>query len=314
MELDLEKIYRHCELCERRCGTNRRETAGYCGETAELRAAKAMLHYWEEPAITGGVPGPSGAVFFSGCNLRCVFCQNYQISHEGFGKKITAEELSRIFLRLQEEGAKNIDLVTPVHFLPDVVKALRLTGRRSVNDADYVPKEAAALHIPVVFNCGGYENVEVLKELEGYVDFWLPDVKYFDDAIAVKYSSAPHYFETAVRGLSEMIRQARALYGEEAKEKVIVRHMVLPGCRKDSIRLLEALAGEFGTESFLLSLMSQYTPFYRAAEYKEISRKLTTYEYTSVLEEAVRLGFSGFMQEKTSAKEEYTPAFDLSGL
>lgn len=290
-------LYEYCELCPRRCGINRYETKGFCDAGTDIKAAKAMLHYWEEPAITDD-KGPSGAVFFSDCNLKCIFCQNYKISHEGFGRKLTPEELCEVFRRLQEAGAQNIDLVTPTHYLPRIVRALKL----------FEPYR----RIPVVYNSGGYENPEVIRAVAPYIDFWLPDVKYYSDDLAVRYSRAPGYFQTALSAVAEMIREAKKK--EDPQKHVILRHMVLPGCREDSIRLLHALKEELGTENFLLSLMSQYTPFYKASEHKEINRRVTTFEYEKVLTEAVSLGFQGYMQEKTSAKEEYTPVFDLEGL
>ena len=251
-----------------------------------------MLHPWEEPAV--GIP--AGTVFFSGCTLGCLYCQNYRISHEGVGKTLSPEELARVFLDLQDKGAKNIDLVTPTHYLPGILTALDLCGDR--------------LQLPIVYNCGGYERKEVIEMLEDTVDIWLPDIKYYSNETARKYSGAGDYFEVAVTAVQEMLRQVK---GKESK-KLILRHMVLPGQKEDSIRLLRELAERIGTEGYLLSLMSQYTPFYKAHEHPEIDRRVTSYEYGKVLDEAVRLGFDGFMQERTSAKEEYTPSFDLEGL
>ena len=289
---DLKTAYEHCELCPRRCGADRRSRKGFCGAGTEIRAAKAMLHPWEEPAV--GIP--AGTVFFSGCTLGCLYCQNYRISHEGFGKTLSPEELARVFLDLQDKGAKNIDLVTPTHYLPGILTALDLCGDR--------------LQLPIVYNCGGYERKEVIEMLEDTVDIWLPDIKYYSNETARKYSGAGDYFEVAVTAVQEMLRQVK---GKESK-KLILRHMVLPGQKEDSIRLLRELAERIGTEGYLLSLMSQYTPFYKAHEHPEIDRRVTSYEYGKVLDEAVRLGFDGFMQERTSAKEEYTPSFDLEGL
>ena len=289
---DLKTTYEHCELCPRRCGADRRSRKGFCGAGTEIRAAKAMLHPWEEPAV--GIP--AGTVFFSGCTLGCLYCQNYRISHEGVGKTLSPEELARVFLDLQDKGAKNIDLVTPTHYLPGILTALDLCGDR--------------LQLPIVYNCGGYERKEVIEMLEDTVDVWLPDIKYYSNETARKYSGAGDYFEVAVTAVQEMLRQVK---GKESK-KLILRHMVLPGQKEDSIRLLRELAERIGTEGYLLSLMSQYTPFYKAHEHPEIDRRVTSYEYGKVLDEAVRLGFDGFMQERTSAKEEYTPSFDLEGL
>ena len=280
---------------------NRKEQKGFCGAGTGIVCAKSMLHPWEEPGLT-----PAGAVFFSGCTLKCLYCQNYRISHEGFGKELTPVELSRVFLRLQEQGAETLDLVTPTHFLPGILEALNLCKKE--------------LTIPVVYNCGGYERKEIIRELYDHVDLWLPDVKYFSDEPAVKYSQAPHYFDTTLEAVKEMIRQGKRKNSDplakpvKTAERVIIRHMVLPGQKEDSILLLKKLKEELGTGGYLLSLMSQYTPFYKACEHKEINRRVTTYEYEKVLEEAVKLGFPGFMQERTSAREEYTPAFDLEGL
>ena len=333
-ETEIRKLYKHCTLCPRKCGADRYESTGFCKAGTQMRLAKAMLHKWEEPVLCPG--SGSGAVFFSNCTLRCIFCQNYNISAEGFGKEVSVPALADIFLRLEQQGARNIDLITASHYLPSVIYALDMVKHR--------------LSIPVVYNCGGYECPETIRMLDGYIDIYLPDVKYFDDSAAVKYSSAPNYFETACEALEEMVRQTGKPVIENAdfsknadefkmpsdagsarpgtdcknpdsvrimKRGVIVRHMVLPGYRKDSLAILGALAARFGTDKFMISLLRQYTPFYKAKtkpEYKSINRRVTGYEYDSVVEEALRLGFSGFMQEKSSAKEEYTPLFDLSGL
>jgi len=289
---DLITAYECCELCPRRCRVDRRKQKGFCGAGTQILAAKAMLHEWEEPAV--GIP--AGTVFFSGCTLGCLYCQNYQISHEGVGKELMPEELAAVFLDLQEKGAKNIDLVTPTHFLPGILEALSICKDR--------------LKLPVVYNCGGYERKEIIELLEDDVDIWLPDIKYFSDDIAQNYSCAKGYFDTAIAAVEEMLRQVKA----SGKKQLILRHMVLPGQKEDSIRLLREVAGRLGTDGYLLSLMSQYTPFYKASEHPEINRRVTSYEYDRVLDEAVRLGFEGFMQERTSAKEEYTPSFDLEGL
>ncbi len=294
--------YDCCTLCPRMCRVDRTKTVGYCKATDKVMAARAALHKWEEPCISG--TRGSGAVFFSNCTLKCIFCQNYRISHEGFGKEISAERLADIFLELEDQGAHNINLVTPTHYLPSVIRALDIAK----------PK----LDIPIVYNCGGYERVETVRELEGYVDIYLPDLKYFDDGLAKKYSNAPGYFRIALAAIKEMIRQVKNLvYDSEGlmKKGVIVRHMVLPGCRNDSINLLRNMSEELPKGDYLVSIMSQYTPFYKAAKYPEIDRRITTYEYESVIEEAIRLGLTdGFMQEKSSAKEEYTPPFDLEGV
>lgn len=291
-----------CRLCPRNCRVNRKERTGFCGEKDGIRCARAALHHWEEPCISG--TRGSGAVFFSGCSLKCCYCQNYQISQEGLGKEIPPEKLARIFLDLQEQGAHNINLVTGTHFLPGILTALDLAR----------PK----LSIPVVYNCGGYEKPEVIRLLDGYVDIYLPDLKYFDPELSARYSGARDYFAQASQAVSAMISQTGSpVFDEDGimQKGVIIRHMVLPGSRKDSISILRWIREHLPEEGFLLSLLSQYTPFYKSCEYPQINRRLTTYEYDKVLEEAISLGLTkGFMQEKSSAKEEYTPPFDLEGL
>ena len=291
-----------CRLCPRNCRVNRKERTGFCGEKDGIRCARAALHHWEEPCISG--TRGSGAVFFSGCSLKCCYCQNYQISQEGLGKEISPEKLARIFLDLQEQGAHNINLVTGTHFLPGILTALDLAR----------PK----LSIPVVYNCGGYEKPEVIRLLDGYVDIYLPDLKYFDAELSARYSGARDYFAQASQAVSAMISQTGSpVFDEDGimQKGVIIRHMVLPGSRKDSISILHWIRENLPEEGFLLSLLSQYTPFYKSCEYPQINRRLTTYEYDKVLEEAISLGLTkGFMQEKSSAKEEYTPPFDLEGL
>ena len=291
-----------CRLCPRNCRVNRKERTGFCGEKDGIRCARAALHYWEEPCISG--TRGSGAVFFSGCSLKCCYCQNYQISQEGLGKEISPEKLAWIFLDLQEQGAHNINLVTGTHFLPGILTALDLVR----------PK----LSIPVVYNCGGYEKPEVIRLLDGYVDIYLPDLKYFDPELSARYSGARDYFAQASQAVSAMIYQTGSpVFDEDGimQKGVIIRHMVLPGSRKDSISILHLIREHLPEEGFLLSLLSQYTPFYKSREYPQINRRLTTYEYDKVLEEAISLGLTkGFMQEKSSAKEEYTPPFDLEGL
>ena len=297
--------YEACSLCPRSCGIDRRQSTGYCRSTSQLKVARAALHPWEEPCISG--TRGSGTVFFSGCTLGCCFCQNYPISHEGFGKEISSSELAAIFLRLQSQGAHNINLVTATQYLPSVIEALdQIRGQ---------------LTIPVVYNCGGYERVEIIEALKDYVDIWLPDLKYQDSKLSARYSQASDYFEKASQAISQMIAQTGApVIDDEGimKSGVIIRHMVLPGAREDSIRLLHWMKEHLPQGQYYLSLLSQYTPFYRAAkggDFPEISRRITTFEYEKVLNTAIELGLEqGFMQEKSSAKEEYTPPFDLEGV
>ncbi len=287
-----------CNLCPRMCNADRAGAAGFCGMGDKIKAARAGLHFWEEPCISG--EKGSGTVFFSGCVMRCEFCQNYNISAEGYGQEISTARLAEIFLELQSQGAHNINLVNPTHFEPQIIEALDIAR--------------GSLHIPVVYNTGGYERVETLKMLAGYVDIYLPDVKYYSDT-AAKLSHAPNYFETAMAAVEEMLRQTGkpVLEGELLKKGTVVRHMVLPYLYKDSIEVIKRVAERFGGD-ILFSLMSQYTPFYKAKDNPRLNRRITTFEYNKALDAVLEAGLQGFMQEKSSAKEEYTPLFDLSGL
>lgn len=291
-----------CTLCPRTCRVNREKEKGFCGCGPVLKVARAALHQWEEPCISGS--RGSGTVFFSGCTLKCCFCQNYQISCEGHGKEISVERLRDIFWELQDQGAHNINLVTATQYLPLVLKALDLAKPR--------------LAIPVVYNCGGYERVETIRELKGYVDIYLPDLKYKSPELSAKYSGAADYFAVASQAIQAMTEQTGPLVWDQdglLKRGVIVRHMVLPGAREDSVSLLQWMAKELPRDSFLISVMSQYTPFYKSSEHREINRRLTSFEYNKVVDAALSLGLDqGFMQQRSSAKEEYTPPFDLEGV
>ena len=299
----------HCTLCPLACGADRAAgQSGFCGADDRLLVARAALHHWEEPCLSGAPEDArgSGTVFFSGCTLRCCYCQNYPISQQGVGKAITPERLAGIFLRLQQDGARNLNLVTATQYLPQVRQALESA-------------RAAGLTLPVVYNTGGYETLAAVKALDGYVDIWLTDFKYASPELAERYSAARNYPAVAEAALRQMLRQTGApVYDAEGflQRGVIVRHLALPGCVQDSRTVLQTLARirrETGVP-FLSSLMSQFTPFYKAAEYG-LGRRITTYEYRKVVDEAVRLGLTdGYMQEKSSAREEYTPPFDLEGV
>ena len=241
-------------------------------------------------------------MFFSGCTLRCLFCQNYRISAENFGKPLSVPQLAAIFLRLQAQGAHNINLVTATHYAPWVTAALDKA-------------RAQGLRLPVVYNTGGYERVETLRALEGYVDIYLPDVKYYSDELAVELSQAPHYFETAMNAVAEMVRQigSPAFSGDMLKKGVIVRHLVLPYHYRDSVEVIKRVGERFG-KHVLFSLMSQYTPFWKAKDIPQLNRRITTFEYRKALDAVYEAGLEGFMQERSSAREEYTPDFDLSGI
>lgn len=294
--------FSHCTLCPRACGANRLLGAGPCGGALLPKVALAAVHRGEEPPIVG--TRGSGAVFFSGCNMACLFCQNHTISAEGVGKEISAAQLADVFLKLQAQGVHNINLVSAGHFLPQAAQALRLAKTRG-------------LTLPVVYNTNGYETVESLKELEGLVDIYLPDLKYTDDALARAYSRAPGYFAVATAAISEMARQVGGNRLDEAgllQKGLIVRHLVLPGAKEDSKRVLDWLRQTLGPD-VTVSLLRQYTPLYRAKEVKALNRRVTTYEYEAVLDHFFAIGLSkGFMQEKSAATDAEVPVFDLRGL
>ena len=293
-----------CELCPRKCKVDRSKDTGYCQMGEKITAARAALHYWEEPCISGDKG--SGTVFFSGCVMRCVFCQNSKISRDKYGKEITEERLSEIFLELQSLGALNINLVNPTHFVTQIIKALENAKKNGLN-------------IPIVYNSGGYERVETLKLLDGLIDVYLPDVKYFSDELAVRLSKANGYFDIAMNAVEEMVRQTGRPVFDENKiilRGTIVRHLVLPNCYKDSIEVIKRVGERFG-DKILFSLMSQYTPFGEvkiSPDYEKLNRRITTFEYKKALDAVIESNLRGFMQEKSSAKEEYTPSFDLKGL
>lgn len=287
-----------CRLCPRNCGAERTaETGGgVCGMPAGLRVARAGLHLWEEPCISGA--RGSGAVFFSGCCLRCSFCQNRTISSGGFGKAVTAERLREIIQELIAQGAHNLNLVTPTHFTPWILEAL-----------------APAPPVPVVWNCGGYEKVETLRTLEGHVQIYLPDLKYALEKPAAELSGAGDYFLTAAAAIREMVRQTGPyeIEGGLLKRGVIIRHLVLPGQLENTRRCIDWVAETFRPGEVLFSLMAQYTPQPGAAG--PMARHVTRAEYAAAAAYMENCGITdGFTQERTSAKEEYTPEFDLTGV
>ena len=287
-----------CTLCPRNCGVDRSVGYGYCGEGDEARVSKIMLHHWEEPCISGceGDAG-SGAIFFSGCPLKCVYCQNRAISRGGEGDVMTTDRLAKAILKLQEDGALNINFVTPTHFTNRIIEALDLTRGR--------------LSVPVVWNTSGYEKVETLKTLEGYVDVFLTDFKYASGEISSKYSSAPDYPETALAALREMVRITGAplFDGGMLRRGTVVRHLVLPGSYRDSIEVLNTVCRAVGTNNVLVSLMAQYTPEFAGSDFPELARRITTFEYSKVLSHAKALGFEGYAQQRGSASAKYTPDF-----
>ena len=270
--------YESCTLCPRMCGADRTKAPGFCGASHQIKAARAAHHQWEEPCISG--TAGSGTVFFSGCTLKCVFCQNYPLSHENFGKEISTARLTEIFLELQEKGAHNINLVTATQYLPSIRQALELARPEL-----HIPVK---LTIPVVYNSGGYERTETIREFSDCIDIWLPDLKYYDSGLSEKYSAAQNYFSMASEAIKEMIRVSGGLAWDPEnpgllKKGVVIRHMVLPGAKEDSIRLLHWIKDELPPGQFLLSILSQYTPFYKSSQYPEIRRRITTYEYQKVV-------------------------------
>ena len=291
--------YEKCTLCPRKCGVDRSKgQLGFCRQPGHIRAARAAAHYWEEPVISGSYG--SGAVFFSGCTLQCCFCQNGVITQENLGKDVTTEHLREIFLRLIDDGVQNINLVTPTHFLPSILPALS-------------PK----LPVPVVYNCGGYERVETLRELDGLVDIYLPDMKYSDAALAAKLSAAPDYVETAKAAISEMYRQVGPAVIEDdiMKKGMIVRHLVLPGQIDNSLGVLDWFSEAFPQGDVLFSLMSQYVPMGKAKMMPPFDRCVTEEEYDAVLSYLDFLGIeNGFTQDFSAASEDYIPDFSFEGL
>ena len=291
-----------CTLCPRMCEADRENgKTGFCGETGEIRAARAALHMWEEPCISG--KEGSGTVFFTGCTLRCVFCQNHEIAGSKVGKVISEERLAEIFLELQGKGANNINLVTPTHFVPQIIRALQSAKKQG-------------MYLPVVYNTGGYERVETLKMLDGLVDIYLPDFKYLNTDHAKKYSMAEDYPEVAKAAIAEMVRQAgKPVFDERGmmKRGVIVRHLLLPGCLADGKRVVKYLHETYGNRIY----MSQYTPLESldAVKYPELNRKVPEYAYEKLVDYAISLGvMQAFIQEGDTAKESFIPPFTLEGV
>lgn len=344
----------NCNICPRNCGVDRTsKNLGFCRQKATLTAARAYLHAWEEPCISG--ENGSGTVFFSGCNMRCVFCQNQEIASGDVAKEISSERLSEIFLELQEKKASNINLVTPTHFVPLIIPAIERARDQG-------------LVIPLVYNTSGYEKVETLKALEGLVDIYLPDCKYYSDEIARRYSNAPGYFEVAMAAIEEMIRQvgkprfypenyhpflnAQELQSAKSeknaeqivkgisnialldaekynrcienadddyagplmKSGVIVRHLMLPGCLEDSERIIEKLLASFGDKCFL-SIMNQFTPHGDLSEFPELLKPVDPADYDKLIDFAIEKGIeNGFFQGEGTDSESFIPAFDYTGL
>lgn len=289
-----------CLNCPRECFVNREEQAGFCGANNKIQINKIMLHFWEEPIISGTDETSkkgSGAIFFSHCNLKCVYCQNYEISHGNFGDYYSTEQLAEVFKQLEASGAANINLVTPTHYSLQILEALK----------SYKPK------IPVVWNTGGFESPEIIKKLEGYVDIFLTDFKYHSDELAKKYSSAPNYFECCTKSLAEMkkICPQNIIVDGLMQKGIIVRHLVLPNCIEDSKKVLEDIKSILGSDA-IVSLMSQYIPVGEAKNFAELNRKLKPIEYKIVKSYMYKLGLDGFVQELESANKNYIPDFNTN--
>ena len=287
-----------CEICPFRCKVNRLSgQVGRCGCGDKIRVAKYQLHYFEEPCISG--KSGSGTVFFSNCNFKCIFCQNYKISQEGKGNEVTIEELANIFLKLQQEGANNINLVTPTMYAYQIIEAIKLARMNGLN-------------LPIIYNSNGYENVETLRDLRGYVDVYLPDLKYYADELAIKYSKAPNYFKIATKAILEMINQVGLPEFDEngmIKKGVIIRHLVLPGHIQNSKHILKWLKENVEGKAYV-SVMAQYFPTYKAKEDEYLNRKLTRKEYSEIEQYLYLLDIqNGYMQELGKHEEEYVPDF-----
>ncbi|MDO4619844.1 MAG: radical SAM protein [Lachnospiraceae bacterium] len=323
-----DEMMKSCTLCQRGCRADRTIRAGRCGGTDQILAARAAIHMWEEPCISG--KEGSGTVFFAGCPLGCVFCQNHEIApgigaFKDYGRKkseegeknddlrvLTEEELAAVFLSLQEQRANNINLVTPTHYVPQIIEAVRKAREQG-------------LHIPVLYNTGSYETTDTVDKLDGIVDIYLPDLKFYDPEVARRYAQAPDYFETASRAIDVMIRQIekrhagdpRPAYDDRGMMQygVIVRHMILPGHTKDSKRILEYLYRTYG-DSLTVSIMNQYTPMPGIErDYPELGRKVTKREYERVIDYALELGFvNAYIQEGATASESFIPSFHGEGL
>jgi putative pyruvate formate lyase activating enzyme len=302
----MQEILKSCKICPRQCGMNRFEKAGVCGAGAEVLAAKAFLHQWEEPCISG--EKGSGTIFFSGCNMKCVFCQNYEISQNTsdtfLGKEISTQRLAEVFLQLQAQGAHNINLVSPSPYAMNIIEAVRKA-------------KAAGLHLPIIYNTNGYELEETIDALNGIVDVYLPDIKYSNDSYSLKYSGVSNYFKEASKAVKAMYAQVGYPEFDEnglIRKGLIIRHLILPGLMEDSKNIFRWIRENIGKYAYV-SIMCQYTPMYRSQEFKEINRKISSAEYEEVIDCFFEAGLeNGFMQELESASSDFTPNFDLSGV
>lgn len=299
----MRQQYDSCRICPKECGVNRNlQRTGHCKSGARIKAARAALHFWEEPCISGD--SGSGTVFFSGCNLHCIFCQNRPISDASIGAEISEQRLSEIFLELQLKGAENINLVTPGHYIVSIIPAIKKARK-------------AGLNIPVVYNTGAYEKTDAIQLLDGYVDVYLPDLKYMDSNLSGKYSGAPDYFHFAKRAIHEMVKQVgRPKFDKQGRiiKGVIVRHLMLPGCLKDSKNIIRYLHEAYKNNIYI-SIMNQYTPMEQAQGIDELGRKVTEEEYGQLIKYALSIGIeNGYIQEGETAEESFIPDFNCMGI
>ncbi len=294
-------IYKSCNLCHRNCQVNRYEKRGICGASNNIEIARASLHMWEEPPITGEFG--SGTIFFSHCNLKCIFCQNRKISTQGFGKKITIDKFSDICLELQNKKATNINLVTPTHYIPSIIKGINKARKKG-------------LTIPIVYNTSSYETEQAIDMLDGIVDIYLADLKYYSDEYAIKYSHAKNYFEVATKAISKMYEQVgKPVFKDGIMTRgIIVRILVLPGLKEDVKKILDYLYSTYHDDIYI-SIMSQYTPIRQFKKYTNLNNRLTDEEYDEIVEYAMDIGIkNAFIQEGEAAEESFIPDFDLSGI
>ena len=293
-------MYSNCKLCGFGCGINRNDNFGKCKCGVLPKLALVSRHYWEEPCISGDKG--SGTIFFSGCNFSCIFCQNYEISQEGYGKEVSVERLAEIFLEQQDRGVHNINLVSPTPYVPSIIEAIKIAKEKG-------------LELPLVYNTNGYEMVETIKMLDGYIDIYLPDLKYYDDELAIKYSGVPNYFKVASQAILEMQRQVGMAQFDEngiMKKGLIIRHLIMPGSVLQTKKILNWIKDNL-PEQIYISIMAQYFPTYKAKEDNIINRKISKSEYEIVID-LIQQFENGYIQELGEHEEEYVPKFDLSGI
>jgi len=300
--IDLENIYKKCNLCQRKCNINRYEKKGVCGANNVLKIARAALHYWEEPCISG--ENGSGTIFFSNCNLKCIFCQNKKISTYGYGKKITIEKLANICLELQNQGANNINLVTPTHYVPSIIKGIKKAKKKGLN-------------IPIIYNTSSYETIQTLDLLENIIDVYLPDLKYYDDQLAIEYSNIKNYFNTATKNIEKMYKQVGKNKFDSnglIQKGLIVRVLLLPGHLNDAKKIIKYLYDKY-KDNIYISIMNQYTPIGKVEKYINLNRKVTEEEYDELVDYACDLGIkNAFIQEEETQSESFIPEFNLQGI